>query len=107
MIGRRSSRTSGRHRVGLTPTTVPRRLWDGPARERAQFMDRSTVDWTVLYSLGRRRFYALATWPAPVPVVVEDDTAEGLRARMSEAERARDLRRPPFAPRHPGHWRAA
>ncbi|WP_271223467.1 hypothetical protein [Streptosporangium carneum] len=57
-------------------------------------MDRSTVLWSVLYSLGRRRFYALAAWPAAEPVVVEDDTAEGLEARMREVERGGGVRPP-------------
>ncbi|WP_271219633.1 hypothetical protein [Streptosporangium carneum] len=45
-------------------------------------MERSWPDWLILYSLGNRRFYAIATWFTPEPVVVEDDTAEGLEERM-------------------------
>ncbi|GAA3095515.1 hypothetical protein [Streptosporangium carneum] len=87
MIWRRSSRTAGRHRTGLPHTTVHRRLWEGPARAEAERLERSWPAWTVLYSLGRRRFYALSSWPTPQPVIVESDTAEGLEERMREIER--------------------
>ncbi|MEV8639311.1 hypothetical protein AB0395_47425 [Streptosporangium sp. NPDC051023] len=42
----------------------------------------------MLYSLGQRRFYALAAWPTPEPLIISDDTAEGLAERMREAETA-------------------
>ncbi|MEV8636158.1 hypothetical protein AB0395_31340 [Streptosporangium sp. NPDC051023] len=83
MIGK--SRPGGRHRDGQTHTPVYRRLWDGPARAEAERLDRAWPDWTVLYSLGRRRFYALSSWTTPEPVIIWDDTAEGLEKRMREA----------------------
>ncbi|MEV8630772.1 hypothetical protein AB0395_03870 [Streptosporangium sp. NPDC051023] len=87
MIGR--SRPHGRHRDGQARTKVYRRLWDGPARAEAERLDQAWPDWTVLYSLGNRRFYAVAAWPDPQPVVVEDETAAGLEGRMHKAETAR------------------
>ncbi|MEV7907586.1 hypothetical protein [Streptomyces anulatus] len=94
MIGK--SRPGGRHRDGQTHTPVYRRLWDGPAQAGAERLDRAWPDWTVLYSLGNRRFYAVAAWPTPQPVIVEDETAEGLESQMREAETARNTR--PAAP---------
>ncbi len=87
MIGR--SRAPGRHRAGqpVVPA-VHRRLWDGPARAEADRLTRAWPTWLVLYSLGRRRFYAIAAWPAPEPLMVADDTAEGLEEQMREAETA-------------------
>ncbi|MEV8635404.1 hypothetical protein AB0395_27475 [Streptosporangium sp. NPDC051023] len=52
----------------------------------------------MLYSLGNRRFYAVASWPAPQPVIVEHETATGLEARMYEAEMTRVTRRETPAP---------
>ncbi|MEV7013047.1 hypothetical protein [Streptosporangium sp. NPDC051022] len=86
MIG--SVRRSGRHRAGQPNATVHRRVWDGPARAEAERLDREWPAWLVLYSLGDRRFYALAGWAAPVPLMVADDTAEGLEERMYDAETA-------------------
>ncbi|MEV8634870.1 hypothetical protein AB0395_24760 [Streptosporangium sp. NPDC051023] len=85
---RRLSRSPGRHRAGQPRTSVHRRLWDGPARAEVKCLERSRPDWAVLYSLGRRRFYAIATWPTPEPVIVEDDTAAGLEGQMREKETA-------------------
>ncbi|MEV8634451.1 hypothetical protein AB0395_22620 [Streptosporangium sp. NPDC051023] len=99
MIGR--SRRCGRHRDGQAPTKVYRRLWDGPARSEAERLDRSCQGWSVLYSLSERRFYALAAWPTPEPVIIADDTAEGLEKRMREAETTftwQALPAPPPAP---------
>ncbi|GAA3095128.1 hypothetical protein [Streptosporangium carneum] len=88
MIRRRSAREPGRHREGRPHTRVHQRLWDGPARDQAKLLNDTWRGWSVLYSLGDRRFYALAAWPAPEPLIVSDDTAEGLAARMREAETA-------------------
>ncbi|MBB2914837.1 hypothetical protein FHS43_006149 [Streptosporangium becharense] len=84
MIGR--SRTPGRHRAGLAPAAVHRRLWDGPARAEAERLTAAWPGWGVLYSLGSRRFYAIAAWPVPEPLMVESDTPEELEERMREAE---------------------
>ncbi|GAA3107624.1 hypothetical protein [Streptosporangium carneum] len=89
MIRLRRSRPPGRHRDGQPHTSVHRRLWDGPARDEAQRLERSMPAWLVLYSLGNRRFYAIARhWETAEPVIVCDDTAEGLEARMREEETA-------------------
>lgn len=84
MIGR--TRRGGRHRDGQPPTTVYRRLWDGPARSDAETLDRSTPGWSVFYSLSQRRFYAIATWPTPEPLIISDASAEGLQDQMHQAE---------------------
>ncbi|MFF4990613.1 hypothetical protein ACFY19_25765 [Streptosporangium saharense] len=84
MIGR--ARRGGRHRDGQPPTTVYRRLWDGPARSDAETLDRSTPGWSVFYSLSQRRFYAIAAWPTPQPLIVSDASAEGLQNQMHQAE---------------------
>ncbi|MFI7538494.1 hypothetical protein [Streptosporangium sp. NPDC049376] len=83
---------TGRHRDGLPYAPVYRRVWDGPARAEAERIDQAWADWTVLYSLGRRAFYAVAAWEGPRPVIVADPTAEGLEERMREAEMIRAMR---------------
>ncbi|MFI7533927.1 hypothetical protein [Streptosporangium sp. NPDC049376] len=83
---------TGRHRDGLPYAAVYRRVWDGPARAEAERIDRAWADWTVLYSLGRRCFYAMAAWDGPRPVVVEDVTGDGLEERMREAEMIKAMR---------------
>ncbi|MGW4424851.1 hypothetical protein [Streptosporangium sp. NPDC004631] len=86
--------TSGRHRAGqVRPTTVHRRLWDGPARAQAERLAQAWPSWTVLYGVGSRRFYALAAWPAPEPLMVEAASAEELERRMYEAVMAVTARR--------------
>ncbi|MFD0884635.1 hypothetical protein ACFQ08_08720 [Streptosporangium algeriense] len=83
MIGR--FRHSGRHRDGRPLTQVYRRLWDGPARSEAEALDRSIQGWSVFYSLGQRRFYAIAAWPAPEPLIVSGPDAEGLQEQIHQA----------------------
>ncbi|MER7211085.1 hypothetical protein ABT340_28870 [Streptosporangium sp. NPDC000239] len=83
---------TGRHRDGLPYAPVYRRVWDGPARAEAERIDQVWADWAVLYSLGRRCFYAMAVWDGPRPVIVEDVTGEGLEERMREAEMIRAMR---------------
>ncbi|MER7206767.1 hypothetical protein ABT340_06815 [Streptosporangium sp. NPDC000239] len=86
---------TGRHRAGLPYAPVYRRVWDGPARAQAERIDQAWAGWTVLYSLGSRRFYAVAAWDGPRPVIVEDSTGEGLEERMREAEMIRTIRLSP------------
>ncbi|WP_433235600.1 hypothetical protein ACQPYK_25625 [Streptosporangium sp. CA-135522] len=81
-------RTPGRHRAGLPPATVHRRLWDGPARAEAELLAAAWPGWSVFYGLGSRRFYAVAAWPTTQPLIVEDDTPEGLEEQMHQAEMA-------------------
>ncbi|MFD0890591.1 hypothetical protein ACFQ08_39115 [Streptosporangium algeriense] len=83
---------TGRHRDGQPYEPVYRRVWDGPARAEAERIDEAWADWTVLYSLGRRSFYAVAAWDGPRPVIVEDPTGDGLEERMREAEMIRAMR---------------
>ncbi|MGW4423433.1 hypothetical protein [Streptosporangium sp. NPDC004631] len=90
----RDSHTSGRHRAGQArPTTVHRRLWDGPARAQAERLAQAWPSWTVLYGVGSRRFYALAAWATSEPLMVDAATAEELEARMYEAVMAVATRR--------------
>ncbi|MEU1877532.1 hypothetical protein ABZ470_09445 [Streptosporangium sp. NPDC020072] len=86
---------TGRHRDGQPYEPVYRRVWDGPARAEAERIDLAWADWTVLYSLGRRAFYAVAAWDGPWPVIVEDPTADGLEERMREAEMIKAMRLAP------------
>ncbi|MER7134906.1 hypothetical protein, partial [Streptosporangium saharense] len=79
---------TGRHRDGQPYASVYQRVWDGPARAEAERLDQVWADWTVLYSLGKRAFYVVASWDGP-QVVVEDATSEGLEERMQEAEMVR------------------
>ncbi|MEV4093653.1 hypothetical protein [Streptosporangium saharense] len=86
---------TGRHRDGQPYASVYQRVWDGPARAEAERLDQVWSDWTVLYSLGKRAFYAVASWDGPQLVVVEDATSEGLEERMREAEMTRLLQAAP------------
>ncbi|MEV4094437.1 hypothetical protein [Streptosporangium saharense] len=86
---------TGRHRDGQPYASVYQRVWDGPARAEAERLDQVWADWTVLYSLGKRSFYAVASWDGPQLVVVEDATSEGLEERMQEAEMIRLLQATP------------
>ncbi|GHH70511.1 hypothetical protein GCM10017673_22510 [Streptosporangium violaceochromogenes] len=83
----RLPQVSGRHhRDGRARVPVRRRLWDGPARAEAARLERSHSGWVVLYGVGSRRFFAMAAWPVPEPVMVSAPTAEELGERMGEAE---------------------
>ncbi|MEV5412225.1 hypothetical protein AB0K60_25750 [Thermopolyspora sp. NPDC052614] len=78
----------GRHRQGLplVPSEDCRREWDAAQRSAAARLDRIERAWTILYGLGRRRFYAIAHWPSDEPLIVEAPTPESLREQMREAE---------------------
>ncbi|GAA1266579.1 hypothetical protein GCM10009677_18540 [Sphaerisporangium rubeum] len=43
--------------------------------------------WSIWYGVGSRRFYAVATWSSPYPLLLAASTAEELRHLMREAER--------------------
>ncbi|GHH73032.1 hypothetical protein GCM10017673_28930 [Streptosporangium violaceochromogenes] len=90
MIGQ--PRAPGRHRAGQPHSLVHRRLWDGPARDQAEALERSRPGWVVWYGPGSRRFYAAAAWPAPESIMVEAATADDLHDRMNETETALLLR---------------
>ncbi|GAA3122540.1 hypothetical protein [Streptosporangium carneum] len=83
----------GDGRIGSPAPTAPHRLWDSQSRAEAERLTRVWKDWTVLYGPGSRRFYAVAAWPTPDPLVVEDRTPEGLEIRIREAEAAVVTRR--------------
>ncbi|GHH66197.1 hypothetical protein GCM10017673_11560 [Streptosporangium violaceochromogenes] len=105
MIGQ--PRTPGRHRAGQpsAPTPVYRRIWDGPAREKAEVLERSRPGWVVWYGTGTRHFYAIAAWPTPEPVMVSADTAEDLAERMRHAETQALLQAVPPGPATPDQTR--
>lgn len=97
MIGQ--PRTAGRHRAGQPYTHVHQRVWDGPAHDQAEILERSCPGWVVWYGTGSRRFYAIATWPAPEPVMVQAATAENLEEQMNQAETAQLLHTATFTGR--------
>ncbi|GHH67953.1 hypothetical protein GCM10017673_15800 [Streptosporangium violaceochromogenes] len=81
-------RAVGRHHRDGRARVPVRRLWGGPARARAAEMERSRPGWVVLYGPGSRRFFAMAAWSVPDPVMVSAPTVEVLEERMEAAEAA-------------------
>ncbi|MFD8529391.1 hypothetical protein ACFV0L_18425 [Streptosporangium canum] len=79
-------RTPGRHRAGLPPATVYRRLWDDSARAEAERLDQSWRGWSILYGAHSRRFYAIAAWSTREPLMVDSNTPEALEERMHQSE---------------------
>ncbi|MEV5412133.1 hypothetical protein AB0K60_25260 [Thermopolyspora sp. NPDC052614] len=81
----------GRHRQGLPLVRGAdcRWQWDTEQRSTAARLDRAERAWTILYGVGRRRFYAFAAWTVEEPLVIEAPTAEELREQMREAEMPR------------------
>ncbi|GAA4230150.1 hypothetical protein GCM10023075_39220 [Streptosporangium album] len=61
----------GRHRRGSPAVQVARREWDRDQRSQAAWLDQAEAGWTVMYGVGGRRFYAIATAQASEPQVVE------------------------------------
>ncbi len=57
-----------------------------PQRAAAARLDLVERAWTVLYGVGRRRFYAFAQWVTDEPLIVEATTVEALCEVMREAE---------------------
>lgn len=82
------TRMSGRHRRGEPVMPVPPRPWDVAKQAAARQLDLIEPAWTVWYGLSARRFYAVATWPAPEPLIVQARTADELCDLMREAEQA-------------------
>ncbi|GII86735.1 hypothetical protein Ssi03_47250 [Sphaerisporangium siamense] len=80
-------RLTGRHRKGTSPVPVHPGNWDVAERAAAGQLDLVEPGWMVSYGVGTRRYFAIATWPAPAPLIVEAPTTDELRARMREAER--------------------
>lgn len=79
---------NGRHRRGEPVMPVPPRPWDVAKQAAARQLNLIEPAWTVWYGLGARRFYAVATWPAPEPLIVQARTADELYDLMREAEQA-------------------
>ncbi|GAA1265732.1 hypothetical protein GCM10009677_17310 [Sphaerisporangium rubeum] len=82
------SRTGGRHAEGAPVTEVRSVHWDTAKRAAAEELDRLEPGWLVLYGTWSRRFYAIALWEAPCPVLLDARTAEELRGLMRQAELA-------------------
>ncbi|MFF0309711.1 ATP-binding protein [Streptosporangium sp. NPDC004379] len=78
----------GRHRHGAPVTAARPHPWDGAHRDSARRLDEAEPAWTVWYGVGTRRFYAVAAWPAPEPLIVHAAGTDGLRRLMRGAERA-------------------
>ncbi|WP_156056550.1 ATP-binding protein [Streptosporangium roseum] len=74
----------GRHRRGSPAVQVARREWDRDQRSQAARLDQAEAGWTVMYGVGGRRFYAIATTHVPEPQVVEARTAEELHELIRE-----------------------
>ncbi|WP_406312142.1 ATP-binding protein [Streptosporangium sp. NBC_01639] len=74
----------GRHRRGSPAVQVARREWDRDQRSQAARIDQAEAGWTVMYGVGGRRFYAIATTHVPEPQVVEARTAEELHELIRE-----------------------
>jgi len=96
------------HRLGLpaVPQADCRWRWDAAQRTAAARLDRVERAWTVLYGVGRRRFYAFAQRTTDEPLIVEAATVEELREMMRPAET--HVQRPAAWDRHVDReWRAA
>src|SRR5437868_9894574 len=67
---------------------VPRRReWDPAERRAAWELDRFEQGWSVFYGPYTRRFYAIATWSSPFPLVLDARDIEELRIQIRQAER--------------------
>lgn len=78
----------GRHRRGAPVTATRPGRWDSTHRDSARRLDQAEPAWTVWYGVGTRRFYAIAAWPAPEPLIVHARTPDELRRLMRGTERA-------------------
>lgn len=79
-------RAAARHARGQAAIHVRRRSWDADKRHAAALLDLVEPAWVVFYGLGSRRFFAMATWPVPRPLIVSAADVEELRDLMREAE---------------------
>ncbi|MBB4700809.1 ATP-binding protein [Sphaerisporangium siamense] len=75
---------------------VAPRKWDAAERASARQLDQMEPAWCVMYGVGSRRFYAIATWHVLRPLIVQARAVEELRTLMREAERAASS--PPVVP---------
>jgi hypothetical protein len=86
LFGRRRTKQAGRHTIGQPYVPVEPGDPDPRARATAVLLDRLEPAWTILYGPWSRRFYALALFPTPHPLIVEESTAQGLTEQMRQAE---------------------
>lgn len=77
---------SARHATGRPSDEVHRRYWDAEQRLAAARLDQAELAWAISYGLGSRRFYAIATWPVPHPLILDATSLDELRELMREAE---------------------
>ena len=84
----RTTSSSGRHAEGARVTRTQSTWWDPAKRAVAAELDRMEPGWLVMYGPWSRRFYAIALWDAPCPVLLDARTAEELREQMRQAEMA-------------------
>lgn len=94
---RRTASTSSSRRTdeaGRSNQQPParRRDWDPDKRRAAWELDRSAPGWAVFYGPYSRRFYAIAAWPSPCPLVLDAEDTVELRTLMHEADAAYGLR---------------
>jgi anti-sigma regulatory factor (Ser/Thr protein kinase) len=80
------SRQTGRHKKGMVTQQVIRGIWGETERALAHQTDQIATKWVVWYGVGSRRFYAIATWGVPQPLIVQARSIEDLRDLMREAE---------------------
>ena len=72
---------------GRSLTLQPRqRNWDPAERRAAWGLDQSEPGWSVFYGPRTRRFYAIAAWPKPHPLVLDACNVEELRSLIGEAK---------------------
>ncbi|MEV5408633.1 hypothetical protein AB0K60_07320 [Thermopolyspora sp. NPDC052614] len=76
----------GRHRAGSPYQSVRPRLWDERERAWATHLDHSAPNWSIIYGVWSRLYFAFAAWPVERALVVDAPTPERLWAAMQEAE---------------------
>jgi hypothetical protein len=81
-----SAAPSGQHVEGAPAAAVRPIWWDPASRAAAAELDQLEPGWMVWYGPWSRRFYAIAAWNAPCPVLLDAPTAEELRDQMRQAE---------------------
>ena len=91
--------SSGRHAEGAPLTNVRRTRWDTAKTAEAGLLQQTEPGWMIWYGTWSRRFYAIATWDAPSPGLLDATTPRQLRDRMRQTEHA--------ATRTPHHRRSA
>ncbi|MGW4644253.1 hypothetical protein ACWEN6_37440 [Sphaerisporangium sp. NPDC004334] len=97
LFGRGRGERTGRHALGRPYVEIERADHGDPDladRAAAVLLNRMERYWTVMYGPWSRRFYALALYPTPEPLVVEARTAQDLLAAMRHAERGWALNGP-------------